>query len=62
LENNWFFGGTFRGPHSYGTFKFTPVDSDCAVRPVKKLFVNAQAWVINGAPDHDMAARMASVQ
>jgi hypothetical protein len=38
------------------------VDSDCAVRPVKKLFVNAQAWVINGAPDHDMAARLASVQ
>jgi hypothetical protein len=62
LENNWFFGGTFKGPHSYGTFKFTPVDSDCAVRPVKKLFVNAQAWVINGAPDKDMATRMATVQ
>jgi hypothetical protein len=62
LEDNWFFGGSFKGPHSYGTFKFTPVDSDCVVRPVKKLFVNAQAWVINGAPDKDMAARMATVR
>jgi hypothetical protein len=62
LQNNWFFGGSFKGPHSYGTFKFTPVDSDCVVRPVKKLFVNAQAWVINGAPDKDMAARMAAVR
>jgi hypothetical protein len=62
LESQWFFGGSFKGPHSYGTFKFTPVDSDCAVRPVKKLFVNAQAWVINGSPDKDMAARMGAVQ
>jgi hypothetical protein len=62
LENNWFFGGSFKGSHSYGTFKFTPVDSDCAVRPVKKLFVNAVAWVVNGQPDADMAARMAQVQ
>jgi hypothetical protein len=38
------------------------VDSDCAVRPVKKLFVNAVAWVVNGQPDADMAARMAQVQ
>jgi len=48
LEGNWFFGGTFRGPHSYGEFKFTPVDSDCLVRPVKRLFVQARAFVING--------------
>lgn len=61
LEGNWFFGGSFRGSKSYGTFKFTPVDSDCAVRPVKRLFVNAQAWVINGKPDKEMAARLAQV-
>jgi hypothetical protein len=58
LEGSWFFGGSFRGPKSYGTFRFTPVNSDCVVRPVKTLFVQATAWIINGKPDAQMAERM----
>jgi hypothetical protein len=44
-EANWFFGGSFHGQKSYGTFKFTPVDSDCVVRPVRRLFVDATAFI-----------------
>lgn len=60
LEGGWFFGGSFRGSHSYGTFKFTPVDGTCVLSPVRRLFVDATAWVINGGePDKEMSARMA---
>lgn len=58
LQGNFFFGGSFKGPKSYGTFKFVPIDSDCFVRPVKKLLVQASAWIVNGSADAAMAERM----
>ena len=58
LEGNWIFGGSFHGSKSYGVFKFTPVDSDCFLRPVRSLFIDATAWIVNGKPDRDMATRM----
>ncbi|MGQ0845125.1 MAG: hypothetical protein ACT4QF_13435 [Sporichthyaceae bacterium] len=58
LQGNFFFGGSFQGKKSYGTFKFTPVDSDCVVRPVKKLFAQVTAWAVNGSPDGAAVQRM----
>lgn len=60
LQGNWFFGGSFKGPKSYGIFRFTPVgpDHNCVISPVKKLAVQADAWVINGQPDGAMESRM----
>ncbi len=60
LQGNWIFGGAFKGPKSYGIFRFTPTgpDHNCVVGPVKSLAVQADAWVINGAPDGAMAERM----
>jgi hypothetical protein len=61
LQGNWIFGGAFKGPKSYGIFRFTPTgpDQNCLVGPVKQLAVQADAWVVNGQPDGAMQSRMA---
>lgn len=53
LQQNWFFGGTFKGPKSYGTYRITPAgpQHNCVVMPVTSLLIQADAFIVNGSPD-----------
>ncbi len=57
-EGSWFFGGSFKGQKTYGTYKLTPVGGDCLVRPVRQLYMQVTAWVVNGKADTEAASRM----
>lgn len=60
LGGNWFFGGSFKGQKSYGTYRITPAgpEHNCVVSPVSRLLIQADAFIVNGSPDAAMTDRM----
>jgi hypothetical protein len=47
LKGGSAFGGTFTGPRMYGKFTVTLIEGDCITKPVTKIRLHCDEWVIN---------------
>lgn len=47
LKGGGVYGGTFTGPRMYGKFTITPIEGDCVTKPITKVRLHCDEWVMN---------------
>ena len=47
FEGGGVYGGTFTGERMYGKFTVTPTEGDCVTKPLTKVRLHCDEWVMN---------------